>query len=74
MISVLTDFARFMAMGLTSPRATVRTVLNGGHGFDVALLLIALGYVIKSIMIKLIGFVAPDPPGTINFIIILLMT
>ncbi len=63
MISVLTDFARFMAMGLTSPRATVRTILNGGHGFDVALLLIALGYVIESIMIKLI---VPGGSGATN--------
>lgn len=63
MTSVLADFARFMASGLTSPRATVRTVLDGAHGFNVALLMIALGYAIESTLVKVL---VPGGSGAVN--------
>jgi hypothetical protein len=63
MMTVLADFARFMVQGLTAPRATVRGVLNGGHGFDAALLMITLGYLIESVMIKLL---VPGGTGAVN--------
>lgn len=49
---MIVDFANFMARGYLAPRATLRQLLNGGHGFDVALLLIALGYVLESVLVK----------------------
>ena len=63
MIAVLGDFARFMAQGISAPRATVRGVLNGGHGFDVALTMIALGYLIESVLVKLL---VPDATAGTN--------
>lgn len=53
-MTVIADFASFMARGYLSPRATVRALLNEGHGFNVALLFIALGYVLESILVKIL--------------------
>ncbi|MEL7153899.1 MAG: YIP1 family protein [Pseudomonadota bacterium] len=67
MISVLGDFARFMGQGIAAPRATVRGMLNGGHGFDIALTMIALGYLIESVLIKLLVPGATEGANPIGF-------
>ena len=53
-MTVIADFASFMARGYRSPRAAVRDLLNAGHGFNVALLFIALGYLIETILVELL--------------------
>ena len=53
-MTVIADFASFMVRGYLSPRATVRSLLDQGHGFNVALLFIALGYVLETILGKLL--------------------
>lgn len=65
MIAVLGDFARFMAQSIIAPRATVRIVLNGGHGFGIALTMIAMGYLIESVLVKLL---VPDATAGANLI------
>ena len=67
MIAVLGDFARFMGQGISAPRATVRGVLDGGHGFDVALTMIALGYLIESVLAKVLVPGATDGASFISF-------
>lgn len=52
MTMIIADFARFMAQGYLAPRATVRRVLDGGHGFNVALLFVALGYALEAILVR----------------------
>ena len=53
-MTIIADFASFMAGGYLSPRATVRGLLNAGHGFNVALMFIALGYALEGILAKLL--------------------
>ena len=54
MTAIVANFASFMAQGYLAPRATVRRLLDEGHGFNVALLFIALGYVLETILVKLL--------------------
>lgn len=51
---MIADFAKFMVQGYLAPRATLRRVLKGGHGFDIALQLIALGYLLETVLVKLL--------------------
>ena len=67
MIDILGDFARFMVQGYAAPRATVRKVLNGGHGFEIAVTLIALGYLIESVLAKVLIPGATEGVSPIGF-------
>lgn len=54
MMSAVSDLARFLALSFTSPRASLRQVLDAGHGFDVVLLFLVLGYLIEAILARLL--------------------
>ena len=44
------DVARAVVEGYTAPRASVRRLLDGGHGIEVALGLLALGYLVQAML------------------------
>ncbi|MEM7210369.1 MAG: YIP1 family protein [Pseudomonadota bacterium] len=54
MTTIAANFATFMARGYLAQRATVRGLLDEGHGFKVAMLFIALGYLLEAILVKLL--------------------
>ena len=54
MTTIVANFAGFMARGYLAPRATVRQLLDEEHGFKVAMLFIALGYLLEAILVKLL--------------------
>jgi len=49
--------------GFLQPRASVRRILDGGHGFDVALLMVVLAYLLREIFVLLILGARPDGAG-----------
>lgn len=56
------ELARAMVEGYTTPRASVRRLLDAGHGFETALWMLALAYLVQAILTILfvsaeIGFV-----------------
>ena len=57
---MIADFAKFMTQGFLAPRATVRRLLDGGHGFDVALMFVALAYILEAVLVKLAVSKPPD--------------
>ena len=49
--------------GCLQPRASVRRILDGGHGYDVALLMVVLAYLVREISVLLILGDRPDGAG-----------
>ena len=49
--------------GFLQPRASVRRILDGGHGFDVVLLMVLLAYLAREIFVLFIPGARPDATG-----------
>lgn len=49
------DFSRWVLQGFMAPRQTVRRFLDSGHGPDVAVLLLLLGYLIEAIFVLMLA-------------------
>jgi hypothetical protein len=49
--------------GFLRPRASVRRILDGGHGFDVVLLMVLLAYLAREIFVLLIPGARPGDTG-----------
>jgi hypothetical protein len=49
--------------GFLRPRASVRRIIDGGHGFGVALLMVLLSYLVREIFVLVIPGARPDASG-----------
>lgn len=52
---MIADFAKWVIGGFTAPQLTVRRLLDGGHGYDVAVQLFLLGFLIEAVALILVG-------------------
>ena len=51
--------------GFVRPRASVRRIIDGGHGFDVALSMVLLAYLAQAIFVLFIPGARPDASGSL---------
>lgn len=60
---MIADVLRWVAGGFMAPQATVRRLVEGGHGYDVAAQLFVLGILVEGIALVAIGTGPGQPTG-----------
>lgn len=60
---MIADFARWVVGGFTAPQLTVRRLLDGNNGYDVAVQIFLLGFLIEAMALVLVGGGPGRPTG-----------